>query len=79
MLEQIAQIQLTTNHWYDTIELPGELPILSLNLSLCDDNFNLRRHSSNDREELVPICDYGIIVSDFDLKANQLFDIGLLK
>ena len=36
IFERIARIQLTTSHWYRTIaiKLPGELPVLSHNLSL---------------------------------------------
>ena len=38
IFERVSRVQLTTSYWYHTIgiKLPGELPVLSYNLSLCE-------------------------------------------
>ena len=78
MFERIARIQLTTSHWYHTvaIKLPGELPILSHNLSLCDEQSNLGIALPYGGKDLVPCAVMRRLLQMSHLMANRLLDIA---
>lgn len=78
MFERIARMQLTTSNWYHTIaiKLPGELPVLSHNLSVCDEQSDLESFLSDENVDSVPCAIMGRLFRMSHMMANRLLDVA---